>query len=88
MNTENLAAMFDHVDGGATPWRLAALAATIQNLTPDEVSRLRVVQCADEKTGRRYGDAACRRGFAKKLGGGGRNRNSLISSYQVWAVWN
>lgn len=36
--------------------------------------------CADEKTGVRFGDRACRRGRAMKLG-------HTTYSYQLWASW-
>lgn len=44
--------------------------------------------CADEWTGSRYGDAACRRGRAVKIGGTVPARGHARGpGYQVWVVW-
>lgn len=63
------------VPGGATPGRMAILARVLA-----EHPNARVEVCSDERTGRRYGQAACRRGRAVKLG-------RRTYHYQVWAVW-
>jgi len=44
-----------------------------------------IEECSDAQTGARYGNAAKRRGWATKLGGGGRNKGSSYA-YQIWAV--
>jgi hypothetical protein len=77
---------FEEITGGATSGRVERLRALLAELSPEKIARLRVEECCDEKSGRRFGDAKCRRGRAQKLGGGGRNRGSKYS-YQVWAVW-
>jgi len=74
------------VRGGATPQRIAKLVATIQILAIEDFSKARVVQCADEYTGRRFGEANCRFMQSVKLGSGGRNKGQ--TGYQVWVVWN
>jgi hypothetical protein len=55
--------------------RVELLAAVLRD-HPDA----RVEYCADEKTGSRYGNAACRKGRAVKIG---------YTSFQTqwWAVW-
>jgi hypothetical protein len=62
-----------------TPGRAQALerAAEARGLPVDAA---RIETCADEKTGQRYGNAACRRGRAVKLG-------RTTYQYQVWAVF-
>lgn len=40
---------------------------------------------SDEKSGRRFGDAAKRAGMAVKIGSGGRNKGE--TGYQIWASW-
>jgi hypothetical protein len=74
------------VTGGVTEFRRIYLNETINNLNPTQISRLRVEECGDEKTGVRYGNAAKRRGRCRKIGGGGRNKGSRYA-YQLWAVW-
>ena len=64
------------VPGGTTPGRAAKLRHVLA-----EHPNARVQICADERTGRRYGLAACRRGRAVKLG-------YRTYHYQVWAVWD
>jgi len=76
---------FSGITGGVTDGR-------IQNLKQDAKSRklelaaYDIVECTDEHTGRKFGNRVCRRGYAVKLGGGGRNRTSTVRAYQVWAV--
>ena len=77
---KTLAPLFAGITGGATDGRIARLMDVAHN------QNLRIVTCADEKTGCRFGHAACRVGRCKKLGGGGRNRGQRYA-YQVWAVW-
>lgn len=69
------------VPGGATESRIAKLMEVL------ELHEAKIVVVSDERTGRRYGEAKCRNGKAKKLGGGGRNRGSRFA-YQVWADWS
>lgn len=82
--------IFDLYDfpGGYTPFRANSIAYAFGKLTDAEKQRVRIEECADEKTGVRYGNAQCRRGKAHKIGGGGRNRNSRVKAYQLWLVWN
>ncbi len=98
VDTDLDALNWDDVTGGRTPGREARLRHVLENgLTiwdwgscstyPVDRGRLRLEECADERTGARYGDAKCRRNRAVKLGGGGRNKGSRYA-YQVWAVWN
>ena len=63
------------VPGGATPGRVAKLAAVLA-----EHPRVQLETCADERTGARYGEAACRTGRAVKVG-------YRTHHYQIWAVW-
>ena len=63
------------VPGGITPGRAATLTRVLAD-HPDA----QVEVCSDERTGRRYGEAKCRRGRAVKLG-------HRTYHYQVWAVW-
>lgn len=74
------------VTGGRTAGRVMAAEYVLKQYDVD-LQRLRLEECADENTGRRYGEAKIRRGKAVKLGSGGRNRGSRWS-YQVWLVWN
>ena len=56
---------------------------------PDRIPTfpINIAYCGDERTGVRFGNAACRRNLNPiKIGGGGRNRGS-ISAYQIW-VWD
>lgn len=46
-----------------------------------------LVRCADERTGRRFGQAVCRRGHAVKIGQTGWNGPHGTPPYQLWAVW-
>ena len=84
MDTKINENIFDHVTGGFTEMRANALSR-IMHRTGLPVEAFSIEECCDEKTGRRYGRAACRKGYAYKLGGGGRNRGSRYA-YQVWAV--
>ena len=61
--------------GGVNPARVAKLAAVLAAHPGASLET-----CGDESTGRRYGEAACRRGRAVKIGSSG-------SKYQIWAVW-
>jgi hypothetical protein len=40
-----------------------------------------IIQCADEKTGKRFGRAKKRAGFCEKIG-------SCTFKYQLWASWS
>ena len=78
--------LLDTVSGGFTAGRYDALCSAIRGIQDiEEVARATVEECADEKTGLRYGQAACRRGRCAKLGSGGRNKGQR--GYQVWLVW-
>jgi len=77
--------LFENVPGGWTKDRESWLQSAMKQLNlPREA--FEVVRSGDEYSGRRFGEARCRKGFAFKLGGGGRNRKSKVSAYQVWAV--
>lgn len=78
---------WETVTGGKTLLRERWANLILCELTPEEIKRARLEECSDEKTGRRYGLAEKRRGKAKKIGGGGRNRGSRYA-YQVWLVWD
>lgn len=80
------AVMFNNVTGGCTDGRMEKLKTIYNRLSTNERMRLRIEECCDEKTGKRYGRAKCRVGRCEKIGGGGRNRGSRYA-YQVWAVW-
>lgn len=75
------------VTGGITSGRISNLSVLFDILTTEEKAKLRIEECTDEWTGCRYGNAKCRKGKAKNIGSGGRNRGSNYS-YQIWAVWN
>lgn len=75
------------VTGGVTLRRIDNLNRLLKTLNPDELKRLRIEECADEKTGKRYGLAKKRLGKARKIGGGGRNKGSRYA-YQIWAVFS
>jgi len=79
--------LFDNVTGGLTMHRLYAFISATSGLSDAEMSRVRIEECSDEKTGVRYGRAKCRAGRCAKLGSGGRNKGSR-RAYQVWAVWS
>jgi hypothetical protein len=79
--------MLETITGGVTQGRVEALERLCTTLKPDELAKLRVEECSDERTGQRYGLADCRAGRAIKIGGGGRNKGSRYA-YQIWAVWN
>lgn len=76
---------WDDVTGGKTTGRMEKVCRAIRDYCPDPVT-MHLEECSDERTGRRYGDAHCRKGRAVKIGGGGRNRGSGYA-YQVWLVW-
>ena len=76
--------LFKNITGGMTEGREHKLNRIMQ-FTELPLDAFDIVECSDEHTGRRFGQAACRIGFAYKLGGGGRNRGSRYA-YQVWAV--
>lgn len=67
------------VPGGLNASRYHLLQVVLSKF-PDA----RVVECSAERTGRRFGRAACRAGRCIKLGGGGRGS---ARAYQLWAVW-
>jgi hypothetical protein len=76
--------LFTGITGGATDGRIRNLSDAMREFgIPAEA--FDIEECQDEKTGHRFGRAACRRGYAVKIGGGGRNRGSRYA-YQVWAV--
>lgn len=76
--------IFDGITGGKGADRDLKLKWGLdrRNLTVDDVD---ICECSDENTGRRYGEAKCRKGWAWKIGSGGRNKGSAYA-YQVWAV--
>lgn len=76
--------MFSGITGGLTQGRKDTLEG-IMARTGLPIEAFSVEECTDERTGVRYGNAQVRKGFAYKLGGGGRNRGSRYA-YQVWAV--
>lgn len=72
--------------GGINPRREQIIESTINAMDdPMDMTSARIEQCADERTGRRYGERKCRRGRCVKLGSGGRNRGQV--GYQLWLVW-
>lgn len=71
----------------ATALWLNKLADVMRKLSPEQFENLRIVECSDEYTGRRYGRAKCRVGQCAKLGRGGRNKGSK-HIYQLWADWS
>jgi hypothetical protein len=83
-SSNDFAAMFNGITEGVTEGRIRNLKRIIEN-HPNE--KIRIEECSDERTGRRYGQAAKRIGKCEKIGGGGRNRGQKWA-YQVWAVWN
>ena len=72
-----------------------ATKITASSLHQSQLEKLAVVleqhPCAvilltsDEKTGKRFGQAAKRAGSAVKIGSGGRNKGQR--GYQIWASW-
>lgn len=68
-------ALLATVPDGATPGRVAKLVTVLA-----EHPQAQLETCADERTGARYGEAACRAGRAVKLG-------YSTNHYQIWAVW-
>ncbi len=76
--------LFENVTGGWTRDRELKLKKCMSDKSLP-ADAFEITECGDEKTGRRFGQATVRRGFACKLGGGGRNRRSRYA-YQVWAV--
>ena len=78
---------WNEVTGGRTEQRLRLAQKMMNLLPPEELGRIRLEECADEKTGQRYGHANLRRGMAIKLGGGGRNKGNRWA-YQIWLVWS
>ena len=80
-NYDYAKAGFANVSGGVTDSRMQKMMEVLEN------HRAKIVEVSDERTGQRYRNAKCRKGMAKKLGGGGRNRGSIYA-YQVWADWS
>ena len=80
MRIDIAATLLQAIEGGCTPQRLYKLTAST---VPDHAQ---LVECADEKTGVRFGNAKRRQGRAVKIGSGGRNKTS-DHAYQIWAVW-
>jgi hypothetical protein len=78
MHAENL--NWTEVTGGINTRRLQLAQEILDKLTPAEQGRARLEECADERTGIRYGQAMRRRGRCGKVG-----RSTY--SYQVWLVW-
>jgi len=76
--------LFSEISGGWTVGRELKLLYNCQerNLPVEAYS---IEECADEKSGMRYGQALKRRGWAVKLGGGGRNKGNRYA-YQIWGV--
>jgi hypothetical protein len=96
MKLETAATLLNAVTGGCTPQRLRKMTTPI-NLkwnkelwawdTAEVPESATLVECADEKTGVRFGQAKCRAGRCLKIGSGGRNKGSN-HAYQIWAVWD
>jgi len=74
------------VTGGKNSSRIQRAARVVNGLTGEQQALVRLAECADEKTGVRYGNRAVRKGRAVKIGGGGRNAGDRWA-YQVWLVW-
>lgn len=87
MKRKTVEELFQGITGGATPQRLRGIEYLAWVLNRKQFSKLRIVECQDEKTGERYGRAKCRAGRCMKIGGGGRNKGSRYA-YQVWADWS
>jgi hypothetical protein len=101
MKLETAATLLNAVTGGCTPQRLHKMTTTHEVITskPDMMrpgtwtwaiisipETAELVECADEKTGVRFGQAKCRAGHCLKIGSGGRNKGQA-HAYQIWAVW-
>ncbi len=71
----------NNASGGFNIQRAWKLANIISQRSLEELKRLRLEECGDEKTGVRYGNAKCRRGRAEKIG-------QSAYKYQIWAVWS
>ena len=85
--TEKIEEMLSERTGGVTVNRVRQAGMIWGALSTHDQESFRIVECADERTGRRFGARKCRAGRAQKIGGGGRNRGSRYA-YQVWVVWN
>lgn len=85
-NHKTIPQLLEDAPGGVTEHRRQALLRVLARLSAADAARLRVEECADEKTGVRYGLARCRAGRCYKIGGG-KNKESH-HAYQLWAVWN
>jgi hypothetical protein len=72
--------------GSTNKQRVDKLEYHYDDLSDDDKFRARVVQCADEKTGCRFGMAKKRHGRCIKIGSGGRNRGQ--TGYQIWLDWS
>ena len=71
--------MLREAQGGYTEARHARRADALAAILTEHPDA-RVESCADEHTGKRYGQAACRRGRCQKIGHTTHDR-------QYWAVW-
>jgi hypothetical protein len=69
-----------HRSGGSNASRVTKVRAATAVLTIEELARAYFAECADEKTGRRFGEAKCRFGRCAKIG-------HTTHSYQLWLVW-
>jgi hypothetical protein len=95
MKIETAAVLLNAVSGGCTPQRLQKLTTPTQivgagnvviRTTQEVPDTATLIECADEKTGIRFGQAKCRAGRCLKIGSGGRNKGDAYA-YQIWAVW-
>lgn len=81
-----LAEALRNFTGGYTFARASRISHALSALDIDALNRAHIEECADERTGRRYGNAACRKDRCVKIGSGGRNRGQK-HAYQLWLVW-
>lgn len=70
--------MLESVQGTYTGQHINRAAALADVLV--EHPRATLVMCCDERTGKRFGQAKCRRGRCVKIG-------STTYKYQLWAEW-
>lgn len=54
-------------------------------LNPNIPSNHIILKTSDEKTGKRFDEAAKRKGQCVKIGSGGRNKGRV--GYQIWLSW-
>jgi hypothetical protein len=87
MDEEKAITMLREAQGGVfNPFRHGARLRQLGAVL-EQHPEARLVRCRDEQTGRRFGDAACRRGRCQKLGSTAWSPTYTGTPYQLWAVW-